>query len=228
MNINVNSLVIEVGRQCNMCCDHCLRGAAENITMPLDLAFKAIDTFDSISQITFTGGEPMLYAENIIKIIDYIIENRKDVYGFYMATNGKEVSMPLMLKFAELYAYCVNLAGDDDYCRVDMSTDFYHEGFDINPILKAFKFFGTRNNVSSLINEGNAELYGIGNKNLRKENNFSVSSWSDTVDVEMVYVNAKGYIFSDCDYSYKTQEELAKYTLDDIPFLVKEFAEDVA
>ena len=220
MTTNVSNLILEVGRKCNMQCDHCLRGPAENKTMSIETAIEAIDSFEYINQITFTGGEPMLYAKNIIKIIDYIIKNGKKVYGFYMATNGKFIDTSLLLKFAEFYAYCVENGGEDELCRIDLSNDQYHENVEIPTILKAFKFFGIRGNISSLINEGYAELYEMGSRNLKREHSFYIDTYANESTIDLVYVNARGFIYSDCDFSYKTQKELEKYRIKDIPEII--------
>ena len=210
--IFASSLTLEVGRKCNMNCAHCLRGPAEDVSMTFETAKKAIDSVCGIDTITFTGGEPMLYADFICKVIDYIMDIDKDVRGFYIASNGKEVNMKLMLKLAEFYAYIEKKSGEAEYtCMFDISLDSYHAPISEynRAILQAFRFVGTKNNDAYLIAEGNAADNGLGIRGPRIDASFSV--YDDMVD--MVYVNALGYVLPDCDYSYETQRELPGYNI---------------
>lgn len=56
--LNIYNLVLEVTRRCNMCCAHCLRGEAQNMDMQKETIDKLLDQTDSISMVTFSGGEP--------------------------------------------------------------------------------------------------------------------------------------------------------------------------
>ena len=55
--LNIYNLVLEVTRRCNMCCAHCLRGEAQNMDMQKETIDKLLDQTDSISMVTFSGGE---------------------------------------------------------------------------------------------------------------------------------------------------------------------------
>ena len=65
MSKRLDNIAIEVTRKCNMGCEHCLRGNAQN----MDIDFGYIDSFlndvSSIGTITFSGGEPALNVEAI-------------------------------------------------------------------------------------------------------------------------------------------------------------------
>ena len=63
--MHLYSLIIEVTRKCNLCCEHCLRGEAQNkVFNPewLDTFIKN-NNITHVSTITFTGGEPSLHPE---------------------------------------------------------------------------------------------------------------------------------------------------------------------
>ena len=213
----IDNLILEVGRKCNMNCPHCLRGNAEDVTLCFDDAKKAIDEVDSIGQITFTGGEPFLYPDLILNIIDYIMENKKEVYGFYVATNGSILDLPLLCKFAEFYAYIIKLGGEVEYsCEIDISNDMYHNWIpDKNiDIFKAFRFCNTRGedmNEKYLINEGRAYENGIGHREMNTEYVFDY--YEDCDSAAMVYVNALGDVLPDCNYSYDTQRIMCPYSI---------------
>lgn len=216
---NCNQLILEVGRKCNLKCEHCLRGEAENITMPLEVAKLALDQFDYISCLTFTGGEPALYGKEISNIVDYIIDTNIAIGCFYVATNGTILDWQLINALMRLYAYCE----EKEFCQLDISNDHFHEadiGYcDINyDIYKALNFTHMRGDIAevSLISEGRAEENGYGGRTLQKDYPFSYEEYNETIDVEMVYVNACGGILSDCDFSYKTQKEMKPYNVYDI------------
>lgn len=52
--IEAADFAIEVTRRCNMCCDHCLRGMAQNL-----------DIIVLPDHVFFTGGEPFLNVKAI-------------------------------------------------------------------------------------------------------------------------------------------------------------------
>ena len=62
------NLIFEVTRRCNLCCEHCLRGEAQNMDMTKETVDKVLDRVESISSLTLSGGEPTLN----IPIIRYI------------------------------------------------------------------------------------------------------------------------------------------------------------
>lgn len=223
--MRVDSLVLEVGRKCNMHCDHCLRGECEDVEMSFETAKAAIDAVDEINNITFTGGEPFLYADLIIRIAGYLIETKKTVLGFYVVTNGKIINWDLLTMLIKLYAYCVDIA-DEFYGGLVLSVDEYHEDIDDSnkAILSAFKFSDTRS-LGSIIDEGRAAENGLGEQR-RLSTEFSV--YDDCV--EMLYVNAKGYIIPDCDYSFESQKDFEKYIVGERPLeqLIKAFNEEKA
>lgn len=222
--ISVQELILEVGRRCNMHCDHCLRGPQENDAMSFETVTKVLDSVSRLGAITFTGGEPTLYADFICKVIDYIMAKQIDVYGFYIASNGKEVNAQLMFKLAEFYAYCEEIGGDaENLCSFDVSIGkdglFHEEIPSLNlSLLKVFCFVHTRvDNPDSIIPEGNALENGLGSQcfkpfsyafRMADDGSDVTSDYFETEDgpnVEMVYVNALGEILPDCDFSYDTQ-----------------------
>ena len=63
--IGVRSLILEVTRRCNMCCDHCLRGDAQDLDMQKETVDALLEQVGSIGGVTFSGGEPLLnYPQN--------------------------------------------------------------------------------------------------------------------------------------------------------------------
>lgn len=214
-------IVLEVGRKCNLQCDHCLRGESENLTMPFEIAKKAIDLVTGIRTITFSGGEPTLYGKEIAKIIDYIIASKKSVGAFYVASNGTVYSPELMRALVKLYVYC----DEKDICSFDISTDryhkqsyaeLYHKPLMFHPAYDAFSFVTHRGELKEdyVILEGRAKdnCYSdrIAEYNA-KFNLVSLDNWDEDEEdneCEMMYVTAKGQVSPNCDLSYNTFDAL--------------------
>lgn len=216
--MQVNELVIEVGRKCNAKCKHCLRGPAENVMVDVQKAKKLIDSFESISMITFTGGEPALYGKEIAEIIDYIISEKKDVHGFYVASNGMIFNQELMFSLCRLYAYIETFTEEAAYtCYFDLSIDQFHDKLDnyTLSLFKAFSFVTHRGNIDKdyIIDEGNATINHIGKRQINKQCSFD---FQDNI-VEMVYLNAEGYLLPECDFSYKSQREAHPFKFQELP-----------
>ena len=73
---NVQDIVFEVGRKCNLRCPHCLRGCSQ------DIAIK--DKY----------------------IVDKIVERNIAVGNFFVATNGLVRSMDVVTSLLRLYEIC--------------------------------------------------------------------------------------------------------------------------
>ena len=222
-NPMTENLILELTRRCNMNCAHCLRGHCQNHDMTFEIAKKAIDQFDYINSITFSGGEPTLCEDLIEKIVDYIISNNINVQGFYMASNGMNVSMKTMFALSNLYGYIYRNYGVDEYqCTFDISLDQYHNSIsDMNKgILHSFSFVSERGNIPErgVISEGLANDNGIGCRYLNHYETFDVDDCGDYNCYSMVYVNAKGNILPCCDFSYETQDYLSCINICDDTF----------
>lgn len=89
MNINIESLIIELGRGCNMSCADCLRGEKETGKLYPGLIPKIFDGISEVDSIVYSGGEPALYSDVALSASGYA--KRKDdliINGCYVATNG--------------------------------------------------------------------------------------------------------------------------------------------
>ena len=58
--LNVRSLAIETTRRCNMQCEHCMRGDAQNKDMSMETLDRLFRRLGRIIEIVPTGGEPAL------------------------------------------------------------------------------------------------------------------------------------------------------------------------
>jgi len=209
--MNISNLIVEVTRKCNMACDHCLRGNAQNA----DIDFQYIDSLLSqlsyICTVTFTGGEPSLN----VKAIDYFLMIAKKlgvgIGGFYIATNGMTIKEEFVMACLRLYSYC----DEKEMCLVDISNDQYHaaEGAYDTELLDGLSFIHRKyekerynfNHNQALIMEGRAKenFTDAGRKPDKKQKIETVDDFNDTE----IYLNVHGDIINGCDWSYTSQKK---------------------
>jgi organic radical activating enzyme len=133
------NIIIEVTRECNLTCEHCLRGEAENKTIQMKdiiALFKALKG-QEILTLTLTGGEPALKPFVIQMILDYAKLYEINIQNFYIATNGTIASDEFLKVLMELYLYCSN----NEISCVDISNDSFHNMELIQKNIKKFQMF---------------------------------------------------------------------------------------
>jgi len=86
--LNVNNLYIEITRDCNLECSHCLRGDRENIYMTNNTINNIFKNVKSINKLLLTGGEPMLALKQISEIIYSIKKYNIEIESINIITNG--------------------------------------------------------------------------------------------------------------------------------------------
>lgn len=218
--INIDSMVIEVTRRCNMTCEHCLRGEPQK----KDISDSMLDTFFSkvgkgyISNLTITGGEPSLVPDRINAIVDAAERHGTSIGAFYIVTNGKQVSDAFLLSVMRLYCLC----SEKESCGLQYSNDSYHTKITASnrDRLEVFRFTSPRNSGTYTpqqgryeINEGRAKKNHIGVREEKGINTdfFEMESYIDLesgsiCDEMTVYLNCKGNIVCGCDWSYRSQD----------------------
>lgn len=211
--INADELMLEVTRRCNMNCAHCLRGEAQNMDMTKEIVDKVLQDVESITSLCFSGGEPSLN----IPIIEYTLEycKKHDIYvdSFFVATNGKNVTVEFLMAMINWYAYVEECGGESDMCEVALSTDMFHEVVDRRNInrLSALGFFSSTSketdfNDAYLINEGRAKELGGGFRK-RDSHYYGLSGevFEERISTEsMIYISANGDVKTDCDTAFET------------------------
>ena len=217
----IEQLVIEITRRCNATCDHCLRGDAQNKDISDKTIEKLFESISGIGMITFTGGEPSLAVDRMRKILRECRRTGIPINSFYVVTNGKKPSVPLVHFLIDLHAYILemNEYPDEDMSCLCISKDQYHE-WDIgdieeaNQLYRSLSFYNSearKHQISdqALIDEGRANEKGLGGRILYIEP-LSVELDADgnpeRVD-STVYINAKGDVVPSCDMSYASQDE---------------------
>jgi MoaA/NifB/PqqE/SkfB family radical SAM enzyme len=207
MELYLSSLVLEVTRRCNMACPHCMRGDAQSIDIPTTVIDRVLDAVQGhgIGSVTFTGGEPVLNVPVIQYFVDQVQSREIGVGSFFVVTNGKVESLPLMHALINLYAIC----DEPELCGLVVSSDRYHESVSKPKLYSALKFFNAEGHGPAseeyIIRSGRAHVNGIGKKKYRER----AESWDfDTQDDYIcvnntLHISANGNVMPGCDFSYR-------------------------
>lgn len=223
--LHLNEFVIEITRKCNMKCAHCLRGDAQKRDIHKEYITKVLEDVSSIGSLTITGGEPTLNIPAIRFILDELKRLEIPVSYFYMVVNGRKTcqSIEFLHLLIEMYMY----QDEKDEClpMIQMSNDKYHshpnEQKESKEFLSMLSFFSCRNDeykMSNIIAEGRGYDLG-GFKSLDYSKEVYANEYEDTIEVDtMIYLNAKGQICNNCDYSYVTQDNLYLFDVNETSF----------
>lgn len=230
---NVYDLVFEVTRRCNLCCEHCLRGDAENLDLGREIVDKTLDCIEGIGCLTLSGGEPSLNMP-IVKYIFSEIRRRKIPLGsFYVVTNGIANQMELAQTLLENITYC----DEPDVCGVAISKDIYHDNAknECDSPVHYLSFYRD--------DKENGDYYsgkGIIRRGRAASDDFDGGRFKDPdIDPEIevgselyiggtLYVSAAGEVRADCDLSYDMMKNYLVTTVDKLPEFLEEMSKGTA
>ena len=218
MLFKFKNLMLEVTRQCNMQCAHCMRGDAQDVKMTQEVISKLLSSVTEIEHLTITGGEPSLAPEVIGWIVKYIRAKNIKLGSFFCATNARKYSERFVEHLNDLYV----LSENPNNCVLTISVDQFHE----NQSKKAMeqyrslfyykaekeKYFLPKGEILS---EGRAAQNGLGRFQMPAQSNiYEYLLHVCRFDVgDRVYVNALGDVLLNADMSYESQD---KYKLGNI------------
>lgn len=218
--IRFGGLYLEVTRRCNMHCDHCLRGDARGGDFNPDALRPLLEHTESIDTLGFTGGEPSLCPEILTGILEVVNEYKIPVGGFYLVTNGKEVSDGFLTALVRWNSYCLE-HGDPYLSGLALSKDEFHESIPwINEQkLRSFAFFQEdkfmeylKGNYPTLIARGRAAENFEGTEFLREAAEHTLCPERDgslfSLTEHDLLVTVNGSILPDCNYAYDEEAEL--------------------
>ena len=119
--LKLDGIIIEITRRCNLRCEHCCRGEAQNIDISKEVIDAILDNCDSIGRIDITGGEPLLAIDKIEYLIDQIIERNIPVNAIGCVTNGTVYDERILDVWDRFLK-----SGDTKIVGFACSTDVYH------------------------------------------------------------------------------------------------------
>jgi sulfatase maturation enzyme AslB (radical SAM superfamily) len=209
--MQIDSLILETTRRCNLSCPHCLRGNPEEKDMPKETVEKFLkdNKIDFINAVTFTGGEPTLSGQVLPDFIDTCKKLGVTVGNFYVVLNGKQIPDEFIKSCVDLYLFCT----DNEISAVEVSRSAFYTGQQDEQAIKKMKllrFAGEKNALKPewIKSEGRGktlvEDYGLKPNPVRLDH---LKMEDDTLSGEC-YLNVNGDICSSCDLSYKNQRRL--------------------
>ncbi len=238
VSLHVNSMVIGVTQQCNMSCDHCLRGCGSNTYLDVDRAIAFLSQIDYIETITFTGGEPTLATKAIKEIFEFCKKHFVNLPAFYVVTNGLIYSQELVDILTEWHILLLRQNGEIEFMgyynhasyasavecldlgALSVSLDPYHDDIPIENFIRyaglSFYRADKVNSGDHLINRGNALLNGIGSSFDRGVNELYIEEEEGYVVVDLLYLTALGNVLADCDIAYEEECYHTIAELDDV------------
>lgn len=241
--MHIDNLIIELTRQCNMSCPHCLRGKSRNKHMDFITVNNIVRMLDdtTIGSLVFTGGEVTL-ALNVLNA--FIEEMRIAPFhfgNFYIKTNGKTNEKKakefcnLLFDLNELSENQIDIDRKDDYPmnQLVLSNDIWHEKVDCPKVYHCLSFFSMpicMDRIEGIIWEGKARN-NFPKQSCRppRENKLYTESectWSidakgklttvpdlDSLCIDEMYISSNGNIVWNCDLSYLRIDREAEYNI---------------
>lgn len=117
LNPSINTIFIMLGEACNLQCKYCMQHEVVNKVLSKEINPSVIEFIKDIAGnqknpvvLQFYGGEPLLYYENIQKIVDELIGHN---VHFSVITNGKLLDYG-KVEFFNKYKFSVAISYDGE------------------------------------------------------------------------------------------------------------------
>lgn len=137
-------LSVELTRKCQINCEHCFKGKAQNLTISKEIIDKFLKQTEVIGYLHFTGGEPTLALNEMEYFLDCLYEYRIPLFHLQIITNGYEKSerfVQIVKDYSEMIKLCYLDKKVDMkyYVTIGVSVDRYHVGYDSKDALEYYK-----------------------------------------------------------------------------------------
>lgn len=113
--IRMNCLCFELTRRCNMNCDFCCRGNAQDLdisTKIIDVSLDKVKDYE-INMIRVTGGEPFLNKKGFLYLINEIIRRNIRITELFVFTNGTVLDSEIKEALIRIGRHCKNCLNSD-------------------------------------------------------------------------------------------------------------------
>ena len=123
----IGTLSIEPTRRCNMNCDFCVRGKAQNVNISHEIIDKTLGEMDGIyiHEIRLSGGEPFLAVDEIDYLIDEIIRRKIIVTSMLVFTNGTVRSERIVNTFKKRLHYFHSVKSEFEFTQDWINSTSY-------------------------------------------------------------------------------------------------------
>src|SRR6056297_2670614 len=116
-------LILELTRRCNMACKHCMSGKQQNEDMPRKYVHDFFSRVDVIQGLTLSGEEPTIAPKIIQEVAEEIIRTGIDIRNFFIITNGKEISEDFLTSVEMMKKAC----SQNDKSHIEVSNHIYNK-----------------------------------------------------------------------------------------------------
>ena len=145
--LHLAGLEIEITRDCNLNCPHCMRyepnepmDAYRGTVIAPEVIDALFDRYRHIELLLLTGGEPMLHPEMITYIVDKIIEKQVYVEQIQVITNGTIASKEAVTALNKAYEYITENCVDWEYpVHIGISTDYHDNQSSLQTVYNFYK-----------------------------------------------------------------------------------------
>ena len=118
--LNVDELIIEATRFCNLDCAHCFRGEATTEYMDPNTICNIFENIGSIKKLVISGGEPLLALRQLRVIANCINYYDVNVDNILIISNGTILNERTINSLNELKSLCNNF-------KIVISNDKFHQ-----------------------------------------------------------------------------------------------------
>lgn len=144
--ITWDAISVELTRKCQLHCEHCYKGKAQNLDISHDTIDNWLAQTEHIGELRFTGGEPTINTEGMRYILDGLYRYRIPLMRLNIITNGYEISddfVQIIKDYNELISIChlfdKTILDTKNYIHIAVSNDRYHKGYDIMGAVEKLK-----------------------------------------------------------------------------------------
>lgn len=148
VKLNYLNIMLEITRRCNLKCEHCMRGEAQNLDLSGEVMERLFSQVDSIFQLSLTGGEPFIAPDVIENMVDIIIKNKVKVWQCTTVENGTildERGIRCIRALNRLGEYIMNYVwvttDIEEVKKIPISVSISNSNYHQNDIEKAIEFY---------------------------------------------------------------------------------------
>lgn len=223
--LQVDGLMLEVTRRCNLKCGHCLRGNAQQLKMSPQVIYHTLKNIEHASSLTFTGGEPSLACDVLEDLYRQILMFNFTFDSFYVVTNGKNTRN--RKRFLNILYKFYQLAQEPEQCSLVVSQDQFHryergpanlkylDGMYVEEFGEEyyrdhpfFKPNERKDYIYQVLREGRAKNWGKGYT--PKQTPWFYSDYCIYDYDSDIYISANGNVVSNCNMSFLRIDQEAK------------------
>lgn len=195
--VSFGKLEIEITRRCNLKCEHCMRGEAQNIDMSYSTIDNILDQICAIDKLNVTGGEPFVAKDKIIYLYEQIMKRKIIVLETQIVTNGMMIDEDIADVFKKFHIYLkgwyeaiTNENFSEDFIKkhiqICISSDKYHDNDSNNLFDKVDALLGNYCAVT-LYNRGNQV------KDIGRAKRLACGSLVSKTTLRKIAIFGKGY-----------------------------------